>query len=190
MTINKIRKPGLEAVIKVNGFHDARRWLATMTRDRVLRCCSCDNPAVRIFWVDRAEWYPECAEHGTYRDQWVGHTSWNPQVFSVAVLDSATAWHEALPEDERQHVTLQVYDRFDYYSLLPEWGEPGCEPEEVILKDFGAASLKALIYTLTDGTFAYKIRRERPGWSYTDVLVPNFDSREQALAAARTEANR
>ena len=190
---------GLEILVRVNGFHDAKDWMYRLVRAHIVRCTSpmrstyCDHPATRIFWQDRAEWYPCCDAHWVGGDMWTGSTRWNPDVLSMLVLpEPARAWVAALPEAERPLVRLHEYDRTDYYALL----KPGEEPKRIYLVGTNGAWFEKFvnIHALTDGRFAYEIVQQwssqGSGTSHFYGLVGGFQTADEARRAAEKESKR
>lgn len=96
---------GLE--IKVTGFADARRWMYRLIDLGIVKCDSCDNPAVAVFWQDKAEWYLQCSEHRDYGQQWTGSTNYFPLPLYLPVIgDVAREWYDTLNPDDKAKVTL------------------------------------------------------------------------------------
>src|SRR5690606_24453918 len=132
-------------IVQVDGFWDAKDWMYRILRAGIATCSSCDKLAVRIFWVDAAEWYYECSEHYTDHEMWVGHTRWNPRVFDKRVIpELAQAWIDTLEADERAKVRLEEYDATDWYSQLADgyWKNP----DDVILRGNERGGMKVRLY--------------------------------------------
>ena len=175
-----------KVLIKVNGFYDAKNWMYRILQAGIATCSSCDKPANRIHWVDRAEWYFECDEHWSGGDMWVGHTGWNPSVLSKRVIpELASAWVKGLPPIERKLVRLKEYDATDWYEWLTddEWKNP----DEIILNGTPEWGAKVKLRPLKNGQYAYQISTYSPGYSYTKELIAPFDTREDALNAAKAQ---
>jgi len=178
-------------LIKVKGFYDAKDWMYRILRAGIATCCECDAPAKRIYWQDQAEWYFQCEAHADYGDMWTGSTRWSGTVLSKRVLpDLAQAWVETLEPEERKRVKLKEYDATDYHALLPEdyWKDR----DEVWLtgdKERGWGTYVRLL-PMTTGHFGYEITNCSPGFSFGHALKAPFDSRDEALEAARKEIER
>ena len=181
---------GIKAIIKVDGFHDAKQWIYRLVRDRVAKCASCDKPATQVFWQDRAEWYCFCGEHYDGGEMWTGSTRWNPSSFSknlIPDIEKVKVWRRSLSEDEQKVVRLKKFDATDYYALL----DRSCRPtQELYLwqKDkYTWGKLK--LYALTDGRFAYEydqfIGGEHGGRGYSGGLIAPFNSLDEAIEAGK-----
>lgn len=110
---------GMELVIEVRGFADAKLWIDRALVGGVLRCLSpnrtglCEQAALSVFWQDQAEWYPCCDAHREYGEQWSGSTRWNPYEMSLLVIpEKAGAWMEELaPEYREKIIKVEEYER-------------------------------------------------------------------------------
>lgn len=57
---------GHEVIVRVNGFHDAKRWIYQLIGAGIVKCGQCANAATHVFWQDQAEWYCRCDTHREY----------------------------------------------------------------------------------------------------------------------------
>jgi len=186
---------GYRLVIEVDGFHDAKNWIYRCVRAGIVKCSQCQQPAVRVWWNDAAEWYPECPEHHQYGDMWTGSTRWNPSSFSLNVLkDPAKAWLETLPEEDRANLRLHVYDATDYYALMVEDWDTHTEHYFTGSASEWGWRLYATITPLTNGEYVYELHRdymhEAGGHMHAYGIRGAWATESEALAAAQDEARK
>lgn len=187
------KETGYRAVIDVDGFHDAKRWIYDMIRAGIVKCGQCSEPATHVFWQDRAEWYCRCDQHREYGDQWTGSTRWNPTSFDINVrLAAALLWRNHLEPDERAKVRIIKYDATDYYALMSDdWS---LKTEHYFVgsnKEYGW-SIRAVITPLTNGEYVYELHRdymtEHSGTMHAYGVRGAWESEALALDAAKAEA--
>src|SRR5688572_194565 len=119
--MNTERKIGYQAIIKVNGFNDARNWIRRLIREGIVKCGQCDKAATHVFWQDQAEWYCRCDDHPEIGDQWTGSTRWNPTSFGINVIrEAANTFLETLEPSEAKRIRIRPYDATDYYALMDD----------------------------------------------------------------------
>jgi hypothetical protein len=187
--INKARtevEMGLRAIVKVRGFTDARRWIERLVREGVVKCHGgdCDACATHVYWQDQAEWYPLCEAHREHNPMWSGSTRWNPQSFGINLLpDVARKWYTELDSETQARIQLSEYDKTNYFALIGNH-----EPEEIFITGTSredTAWLAVAIYPLSNGQFAYEIRRHFGYITEYQGIVGMFADRDAALIAAR-----
>lgn len=198
-------KMGLGLELFVRSFSEMRAFISLCIREGVARCDSCDEPAVRTYWQDKAEWYLQCEAHADYRPQWTGSTRFGAHnLFVPTILDRAKveAFVQELDEETRRQVKIEEYDRTNYYALLPEDHKPltdvylpGAVVDGETLMEETPYSYqwkqqdgwRLRIWALTDGRFAYDLDREHlheaGGISHGYGLTAPFASAEEAEAA-------
>lgn len=189
------KKIGHRAVIEVEGFHDARRWIDRLMGEGVIKCGQCDAPATNVFWQDRAEWYCRCELHREYGQQWTGSTRWNPSVFSLNVLkDLALAWWQSAPKYLRKKVSIRAYDATDYYALMTEdWNARTQHYFVGSAKEYGRR-VYATVTPLTNGEYVYELHNDymnqHGGHMHAYGIKGAWESEALALDAAKADARK
>lgn len=177
---------GLKAIIRVNGFDDARDWLYLLIRAGVAQCAACNKPATHVFWQDQAEWYCFCEEHRETGDQWTGSTRWNPHSFSKIVIPGkAQEWVKTLKPQDRKLIKLREFDATDYYALLGEdhWKDDGTR---VLLAGSETVGRRVIAYQIPEcNQWVYEIEHYSPGYVSTQSLTGIFDSVEACIEHAK-----
>lgn len=185
------KKMALAVVVRVCGFHDAKRWAYNLIREGMVKCegGKCDNPATHISWQDQAEWYALCNEHRMSGDMWTGSTRWNPREIRLTVLPSiAHKWYDELDPETKKKVKLEEYDATNYYELL----DKGVEPIITTIQGEEDAGWRVdvQVRALTNGQFVYDITRYRGMTIHGEAIIGMFVSAEDALLAARADYSR
>lgn len=177
------KKIGYEAIVKVNGFQDARHWIQRMVRAGIVECSSCAKPATHVYWQDQAEWYPHCEDHRDSGDQWTGSTHWNPVDFGLTVLpEAAKAWHATLSPDEADCVTFEEFDATNYWELI----QPNVVPTRHYLEgdENSHFHLSVDIHLLKNGEYAWTAHKQRGNTGYGYGFFGAWVTETEALAAA------
>ena len=109
---------GLSIRRYVRSFEQMKAFADQCVKAGIVVCVSperskrCDEPATRIYWQDRAEWYPCCEAHFPYMSQWCGSTSFYAHEMDLCVIpEKALAWLETLPVRERECIRKEQYER-------------------------------------------------------------------------------
>lgn len=181
-----------EAVVDVNGFHDARTWIDRMIGARIVACGECDQAATHVFWVDRAEWYCRCELHREYGEQWTGSTRWGSGPLRINILrDKMRTWFDTLESFERNKIRVRKYDATDYYGLMPK-DMPYTRHYLIGSAEADGYQVYVDVHPLTNGAYAYQLHR---GWyhggsgtGYGDYIRGMWETEESALEAARLDA--
>lgn len=171
----------------LTGFNHARAVMNHLVSLRVVKCDSCDEPAVTIFWQDQAEYYFRCHNHNIGGEQWTGSTRSNPNDIGVtAIPDLARAWYEALAEEEKALYTLEEFDATNYYALIPTGQYLNSETHTISgEKGVSFCHVFAYLYSLTGGGYAYQIQQEWARSAHTYGIIGIFDTADDAFQAAK-----
>lgn len=186
---------GYELIVsEVNGFSDARHWMARVIRAEAAKCGRCSAPATHIFFQDQAEFYIRCEAHREHGEQWTGSTRWRPDSFSMNVIPGPAleAWLAALPPEARALVSVQEYDATDYYALMDE---DMTRHRHYLVGDESQVGyvVYADVYPLTNGAYAYQIHKGHyaangSGRGWSELIRGMWSTEGEALAAAKADA--
>ncbi len=181
-----LKTTGLEVSTPVHGFHHAKAMMKHLVSLRIVKCDSCHNPAVTIFWQDQAEYYFRCHDHDIGGEQWTGSTRWHGNEIGVVVIpELAREWYAALPEEEQALYTLQEFDSTNYYALIED-GKYLNGDKLLISGDHDSfCRVYAYIYALTCGGFAYQCCQQWRNSSHFLDIVGIFDTADSAFQAAK-----
>lgn len=186
------KKIGYEAIIEVDGFRDASRWIYRMIDAGIVECGQCEQPATHVFWQDQAEFYCRCNQHWEYGEQWTGSTRWNPQSFGMYVRskEAAEEWRSTLTTDEQGRVKIESFDATNYWSLLDD-DRKSTRHYLAGSEDVDGFKAYADIYLLKNGEYAYEFHKAWLHGVNGTVrgygLKGSWASEELALEAARAD---